>query len=406
MPSPGQPGQPGRPWGRALAGAAIAGCLGLVAACAAAPPTPRPAPWLVRSDYQRVTGQAVRRDCGYSSPLPGRPGWSLWLFCDTVVTSADGRAIDRLILGTDTAAEGPDQPGLPPGWLTEVPTPPARPTPPTRPALSAAAAPQPFLPAPDGLELPGSLLPCAGAGSYPAAWISGVTAAPPAAGRLLIAYDDYCVTGSADAPAAERFGLVEYDPAVNVLGPVTPVFRSGFGLPLPPQQVLGSPVVSDDGYLYLFGFCQAAPPPAGCGTGRVFLARTVDAPADWGNPFAYQYWTGDGWSAQASAAGSLIPAGQPLGLSVGDYAADGHGLVMIEQTTLAGGFQAWQARSPAGPWRRLLAARVPCTPGADPGAEGLCRALIGHPELSTPSDLLISYYDPGNGQVSVAAYPW
>jgi hypothetical protein len=171
-------------------------------------------------------------------------------------------------------------------------------------------------------------------------------------------------------------------------------------------QVLGSPVTGADGYLYLFGFCRAAPAPAGCGSGRVFLARTAAAPASWQNPFAYQYWTGGGWSSQAAAAGSLIPAGQPLGISVGDYAADGRGLVMIEQTTLAGGFQAWQARSPAGPWRRLLAGRVPCTSGAGPGPQGLCRALIGHPELSTRSRLLISYYNPGNHHLYVSAYPW
>jgi hypothetical protein len=393
-----------RRW-RTLAGCALTGFLGLLTACAAS--APRPPSSLVQSNYQRVTGDAVRRDCGYSSPLPGKPGWSLWLFCDTEVTSAGsagdhGATIERLILGTDTAAEGPSPAGRAPGWLTEVPTPPAR------LALSAATAPQPFLPAPDGLDRPGSLLPCAGPGAYPAAWISGITGAPSSggAGDLLIAYDDYCVTGSADAPTAEGFGLVGYDPADNVLGPVTPVFRSGLGLSLPPQQVLGSPLAGAGGYLYLFGFCQAAPPPAGCGTGQVFLARTVAAPASWGNPFSYQYWTGAGWSAQLAAAGSLIPAGHPLGVSVGDYAADGHGLVMIEQTSLDGDFQAWQARSPAGPWRRLLAGRVPCTRGTEPGADGLCRALIGHPELSTRGDLLISYYDPGKGQLGVAAYPW
>jgi hypothetical protein len=397
MPSPGRPG---RRW-RALAGCAVTGCLGLATACAA--PAPSPQPRLVRSSYERITGNPVRRDCGYSSPLPGKPGWSLGLFCDTVVTSAGGATIKRLILGTDTAAEGPYRAGRAPGWLTEVPTPPAR------PALSPAAAPQPFLPAPAGLRLPGTLLPCAGPGSYPAAWISGLTGAPVSAaagGGLLIAYDDYCVSGAADAPTAEGFGLAEYDPAGNVLGPVTPVFSSGLGLPLPQQQVLGSPVVGADGYLYLFGFCQAAPPPAGCGTGQVFLARTVAAPAYWGNPFSYQYLTGDGWSPRAAAASSLIPAGHPLGISVGDYTADGHGLVMIEQTSLAGNFQAWQARSPAGPWRRLLAGRVPCTRGTEPGTEGLCRALIGHPEFSTRGDLLISSYNPGNGQVAMTAYPW
>jgi hypothetical protein len=391
------PRQRGRLWWRVLAACAITGCL--VAACAA--PAPRPAPSLVRSNYERSSGNAVRRDCGYSSPLPGRPGWSIWLFCDTVVTGAGGRNIERLILGTDTAAEGRYQAGQAPGRLSEVPTPPAP------LALSSTAAPQPFLPAPDSLRLPGSTLPCTGPGSYQAAWISGVTRAPSAAtaGGLLIAYDDYCVTGSGDGLTAEGFGLAEYDPAGNVLGPVTLLFSSGLGMPLPQQQVLGSPVVGADGYLYLFGFCPAAPVPAGCGTGGVFLARTVAVPTYWRNPFSYEYWTGDGWSSQA-AAGSPIAAGQPLGISVGDYAADGQGLVMIEQTSLAGGFQVWQAWSPAGPWRRLFAGRVPCTRGTQPGAEGLCRALIGHPELSTPGDLQISYYDPGNDHVSVAAYPW
>ena len=37
-----------------------------------------------------------------------------------------------------------------------------------------------------------------------------------------------------------------------------------------------------------------------------------------------------------------------------------------------------------------------------PGIGSLCRALIGHPELSTTGDLLISYYDPGNQHVDVA----
>ena len=365
------------------------GFLILVAACAAAPP--RPAPSQVLSNYERDTGNRVRRDCGYSSPLPGKPGWSIWLFCDTVVTSAGGQQVERLILGTGTAADGPYQAGRAPASLTEVPTPPAP------LAIHGTTAPQPFLPAPGGLQLPGSLLPCAGPGAYPAAWISGVTRVPSAAaaGTLLITYDDYCVTTPGDAPTAEGFGLASYDPASNLLGPVTPVFRSGFGLPLPQREVLGSPVAGADGYLYLFGF----------GSGQVYVARTIAAPAYWRSPFTYQYWTGDGWSSQAAAA-SLLPAGQPLGISVGDYAADGRGLVMIEQTSLGGGFQAWQASSPAGPWRRLLAGRVPCTRGSETGAAGLCRALIGHPELSTRSRLLISYYDPGNSHVDVAAFPW
>jgi hypothetical protein len=374
----------------------MAGGLVMTAACGAA--TPRPATSAVLSNYERSTGNTIHRDCGYSSPLPGKPAWSIWLFCDTMVTAARGGKIERLILGTDTAAEGPYRAGRAPAQLSEVPTPPAPPTSP------GTAAPQPFLPAPQNLQLPDSLLPCAGAGTYPAAWISGVIRTPPAARTLLITFDEYCIAGTEEKLTAEGFGLAEYDPASNLLGPVTIVFSSGLGLP--PAQVLGSPVAGEDGYLYLFGLCPAAPPPAGCGNGQVFLARTVAAPASWSNPFTYQYWTSAGWSPQAAGAGSMIPAGRPLSIWVGDFAADGKGLVMIEQTSLEGGFQVWQARSPAGPWRRILTGRVPCTDGTELGAEGLCRALIGHPELSTRSLLLISYYDPGNSHVDVAAYPW
>ena len=373
--------------------------LAAVAACGAG--VPRPVPVQVLSNYER-NGNTVRRDCGYSSPLPGKLGWSLWLFCDTVIASVRGGKTERLILGTDTAAAGPYRAGYAPARLSEIPTPP------TPLALPGAGPPQPFLPGPQQLLRPGTTLPCAGPGAYPASWISGVAREPraDAAANLLISYDNYCVTGNADELTAEGFGLIEYDPAGNLLSSPAVVFGSGTGLQLPPQQVLGSPVFTGDGYLYLFGFCHAGPPPAGCGRGSVFLVRTVAQPSYWRNPLTYQYWTGGGWSPDEAAARTLIPAGHPFGISVGDYAADGHGLVMVEQTSLAGGFQVWQARSPAGPWRRGITGVVPCSRGAQHGTEALCRAVIGHPELSTRGQLLVSYFDPGNYHVDVSAYPW
>jgi hypothetical protein len=375
--------------------------LAAVAACGAGVSRPRPVPVPVLSNYER-NGTTIRRDCGYSSPLPGKPGWSLWLFCDTVVAGVRGGKTERLILGTDTAAAGPYRAGYAPSRLSEIPTPP---TPLTLPGLGA---PQPFLPGPQGSVLPGSTLPCAGPGAYPASWISGVAREPTAdaASNLLISYDNYCVTGNADALTAEGFGLIEYDPARNRLSLPAVVFNSVPGLQLPPQQVLGSPVFTGDGYLYLFGFCQAGALSAGCGRGSVFLVRTAAQPAYWQDPLTYQYWTGGGWSPDEAAARTLMLAGHPFGISVGDYTADGHGLVMVEQTSLAGGFQVWQARSPVGPWRRLITGHVPCSGGAQRGTEGLCRAVIGHPELSTHGQLLISYFDPGNYHVDVSAYPW
>src|SRR6266568_577537 len=153
---------------RALAGAVTAlVSLATVAACGAGVPRPAPGPAQVLSNYER-NGTTIRRDCGYSSPLPGKPGWSLWLFCDTVIASVRSGQDDRLILGTDTAAAGPYRAGRAPARLSEIPTPPA----PLR--LPGASAPQPFLPGPQRLLLPGSALPCAGPGAYPASWISGV----------------------------------------------------------------------------------------------------------------------------------------------------------------------------------------------------------------------------------------
>ena len=417
--------------------ALLAGALAVlaVAACAGpSKPSPGPAPDLVLSNYERATGDTIPRDCGYSVPLPGKQSWSLWLFCDTAVTSSRGGKIDRLILGTDTAAAGPYQAGQVPARLSEIPTPPAR------TVLPSDGAPEPFLPAPQNLVLPGGTQPCTGSGTYAAAWITGVAAEPAALagsgaagsgtagsgtagsgpsgsssglGRLLISYNDYCVTGNAgslgtDVPGSltpEGSGLVEYDPATNQLGTPDEVFASTLGLALPVQQVLGSPVFRD-GYLYLFGFCSAATLPTGCAAGKVFMVRVQATPAAWRNPLSYQYWTGLGWSLDPNTAASVLPAGHPLGVSAGDYSADGHQLVMVEQTSLAGNFQVWQAASPTGPWRRVRTGRVPCRAGAGHGAGELCRALIGHPELSTRSHLLISYFNPGNGHVDASAYPW
>jgi hypothetical protein len=415
-----------------LAGAAVLAA-GAVAACSGPPrPSPGPAPNLVRSNYERATGDTIPRDCGYSVPLPGQPGWSLWLFCDTAVTSARGTKIDRLILGTDTAAAGPYQPGQVPDQLSEIPTPPA---PAARPS---DGAPEPFLPAPQHLVLPGSTQPCSGSGRYPAAWITGVAAEPApvassrassrassgaSSGKVLISYNDYCVTGDAgslgtDVPGSltpEGTGLTEYDPATNQLGPLEQVFGGTFGpalgalaqagVALPVQQVLGSPVFRA-GYLYLFGFCSAATLPTGCATGKVFMVRVQATPAAWQNPLSYQYWTGRGWSLDPNTAASVLPAGHPLGISAGDYSADGHQLVLVEQTSLAGDFQVWQAGSPTGPWRRVRTGRVPCRAGPGHGAGELCRALIGHPELSTRNQLEISYFNPGHGHVDASAYPW
>lgn len=354
------------------------------------------------SRYETLTGRAIARDCGFSAPLPSAPERSLWLFCDTEITSRQGDEIGLPILGTGTAAEGSYRAGSAPGLLTEVPTPssPALSSPGPAAPGTAGLAPRPFLTAPADLTLPATDLPCAGSGVYQARWITGVAREPGASGHLLISYVDSCVSGS-DVFTAEAFGLVDYDPVANVLSSPAQVFSMTPGEQLLPVWTLGSPVFSG-GYLYLFSSCA---PGGGCGTPGVFLTRTLATAADWQNGFSYQYWTDPGWSASPYSAVPLR-AGTPLLVWGGDFSATGHGLVLIEQTSVGGNFTIWQATAPTGPWRQITAGRVPCSAGKRGDLAGLCRALIGHLELSTRSDLLMSFFNPGVNHVEVSAFRW
>ncbi len=117
----------------------------------------------VLSNYEVTTGHALDRDCGFTAPVfspyhgvTPRAGLfqDLWLFCDTVDYNASGSEVGA-ILGTDTAAEAPLAPGDVPQDLSELPTPPAW------TAFPEDNAPQPFLPVPTGIVLPGSTTACA-----------------------------------------------------------------------------------------------------------------------------------------------------------------------------------------------------------------------------------------------------
>jgi hypothetical protein len=359
------------------------------------PPTRR-----LLSKYETATGHLIVRDCGYSVPLPGPARRGLWLFCDTLVTGRHGGDIGYPILGAGTAAEGPYVAGRGPGALSELATPVGVPGGIGRGLLPARDAPQPFLPVPASLTLPASTVPCsAGPRIYPARWVTGAAREPGSSGHVLISYADYCVSDG-DTFTPEAFGLIDYDPAANALGPPAPVFTAQPGQQLPQPQALGSPVFRG-GYLYLFGWCGPD-----CYRGGVFLARTPAAAAGWDNGFTYQYWTGAGWSSDPARAAPLSGSRAALGVSVADYSADGHGLAMIEQTSAGGDFSLWQAPAPTGPWRQVRTGRVPCTAGKRTQPVDLCRALIGHPELSTRDELLISFFNPGDSHTEVSAFGW
>ena len=383
-----------------------------------APPRPAAlAPTAVLSGIERAGTISIARDCGFSAPLPAAPGRSLWLFCDTPVyarnATAGGRggwALERFIPGSTaavgSAVAGPGPQDRTPGQLSEVPTP-AVDAPDARGSdvRSAAGAPAPFLSQPAGLATTFGL-PCGSGGSYAASWASGI-ARVPRAPDLLVTFNNYCVLSGSGGFLHEGFGLAEYDPARDTLDDVV-TDPGGAGLAGTSATPLGSPVFSG-GYLYLFG-PTCTKPRAGRCTGTMLEVRVPASPAAWTDPRSYQ-WRSAGpsgpWTSDPAAATAILGGPKPSGVSVADFAAVGRRFILVEQTSIGGDFTVYQSSSPAGRWRELTASRVPCRPG--PGYANFCRAIIAHPELSTRTQLVLSYFDPAAeayGHVMVAGYRW
>jgi hypothetical protein len=393
--------------------AALLLAAGLTALCPAAAQADTPPPGQVLSNFENYFAANIVRDCGYSQPLPADPSSSLWLFCDTDVYgfNAQGQwALSNIISGS-TAAEGPATAGQVPTGLSEVPSPGSG-----APTLPNHDGPAQFLPAPAGLVTAADQ-PCDAADdAYPASWITGVTQDPALASDVLISFNNYCVPIGSDSPLAEGAGLAEYDPASNTLDSQVTVFTTTGGQALGAPELLGSPIVAGP-YLYLFAAQCADEYDLTCLSSdgnAVYLARVPASPAAWGDPAAYTWDAGSaGFISNASAATSVLPGATPLAVNVGDFAAVGQHLVMVEQTSAVGGFTVYEARHPDGPWQQKLTGTVPCTTEGD----SFCRAIIGHPELSNDNDLLISYFNPAatpyyypsagpEGHVMVAAFPW
>lgn len=369
-------------------------------------------PAQVLSNFENYYGADLVRDCGYSTPLPADTADSLWLFCDTAtygINSQGEWALTGFIPGS-TAAEGPSTPGEVPTDLSEVPTPGNG-----APTLPNDDGPAQFLPTPSGL-VNSDGQPCDSAdGDYAASWITGVTRDAARSSDVLVSFNDYCVMGDLDY-LAEGFGLAQYDPATNTMTSEVTTFSDTSGTALAQQDLLGSPVFSG-GYLYLFGSNCAEVYDVTCisDTGdAIYLARVRANPSDWANPADYQWYEGpSAWTSAAASAASLISGATPLAVSVDDFSGLGQGFVLVEQTDDVGDFTVYQASRPAGTWTQTMSGTVPCTVEGD----DFCRAINPHPELSTSSDLLVSYFnpaaapyyapsEPADGHVMVAAFPW
>lgn len=367
-------------------------------------------PSQVLSNFENHYAANLVRDCGYSQPLPANPASSLWLFCDTDTYGFNSQGQWQLtgIINGSTAAAGPATRGEVPTDISELTSPGSG-----VPAIPNNDGPAQFLPTPSGL-LTSTGLPCDSAdNAYAASWISGVTQDAARSSDVLISYDNFCVPIGAGNPLAEGFGLAEYDPATNTLDSQATVFTSTSGLPQ--QELLGSPVFSG-GYLYLFASHCADIYDATCiasSGNAVYLARVSASSSAWEQAGGYQWRAGSAWTGTAGSATSVISGATPLAVNVASFAAVGQGLVMVEETNVVGAFTVYEASGPAGTWSEKTSGTVPCTTEGN----SFCRAIIGHPELSTTSQLLVSYFNPAatpyynpsagaEGHVMVAAFPW
>jgi hypothetical protein len=186
------------------------------------------------------------------------------------------------------------------------------------------------------------------------------------------------------------------------------VYYGTDGTPGAAPAPLGSPVFAD-GSLYLFGPACSAPAHGQC-AGTLLEARVAASPQVWSNPLNYQ-WLAAGrpnsWTSDPAEAAAVIPGPKPDGVSVAGFRASGRGLVAVEQTDIKGSFAVYQSAAPGGTWSEIRSGRVACQAG--PGYANFCRALIAHPELSTPTQLVLSYFDPvaaPEGHVMVQGFTW
>jgi hypothetical protein len=338
------------------------------------------------SQFETHWGASLGRDCGFSRQLAS--GQSLWVFCDTAIYDWTGK-LTGFIAGS-SAAEGQFTPGQVPTTLTEVPTPPAALNPP------GAYGPARFLPNPTGLTRQDGSACTASSSGYPAAWTSGVAREPNGSSRLVITYAEVCVDNG--ALLVEGMGILEYDSAANAIvsGP-TEVFRAqGAGAQLPPQLQLGSPIFSN-GFLYLFASVCDRMVFGTCTSGRIFVANVLGAPSYWQSGANYFWWFSTaypGWSQSYQSAQSVISGATPAAITADSY--PGKGLAIVEETSIGGSYRIW--RSPSGTFAGGSWSQGPSAsslPGCDKASGlNLCRALTGHPEISTSNQLLLSYFDP------------
>ena len=321
----------------------------------------------VRSSYETAT-RVLSRDIGVSVPLPD--GHDLWLFGDTAVytTDASGNWLNTGFVDGSTAFEGRTVRGAVPSGA-EVP----------------AHSPARFIPVPKNVYLPdGSKQLCLQPNSdaaFAARWPTGAAVLPSNTSEILVTYAEVCVTepaGFGPLVRTEGWGYLLYNWRVHriALGPID-VFRPhGNGSAIAQSHVFGWPVYVN-GKLTLFSASCTAQ-YINCGGGNAWSVSTSTL----SKPDSYHLvpMKTDGTSAWT-----------PMSISVGKYTK---GYRLIESTSIGGDYKILGTPKLGVPWHLIGAGTLPdCVANS----VGYCHGIEGHPELSTSTDIFISYKDPNSG---------
>jgi hypothetical protein len=332
----------------------------------------------VSSSYETAT-RSLSRDIGVSVALPD--GHDLWLFGDTSVFTQNpaGAWIYSDFIDGSTALEGKDVRGQVPGGA-EVPS----------------GSPSRFIPVPDDVYIPdGTGRPCVkgnGIAAYSARWPTGVAVRPDNTSEVLITYVEVCVQeppGGTAFVQTEGWGYLLYNWRVHriAVGPVDVFKPTTSGASLGAADQFGWPVFANGEVTVFSSKCTIQ--YVSCGAGYVWSATTSTL----SNPASFH-------PRPMSIDGTI--AWQPLTISVGKYS---NGLRLIETTSIGANYDIFAAAKLGAPWHLLTSGKLPdCVPYRG----DFCHAVEGHPELSSPTDLFISYKDPNvgpSGHMVISAIP-
>jgi hypothetical protein len=335
----------------------------------------------VLSDAENAT-TVISRDIGITVALPN--GLELWLFGDTSIYGRSGGAwtLSNFVDGSTAFAAHYKRGQVPHG--SEYPS----------------ATPTRFLPVPNGVYMAdGSGRPCIkgnGDAAFPARWPNGATVMPTDHSDVLITYSIVCVFGQSTNPqdVTEGWGYALYNWRTSRFdrGPVDVVTPRINGGAIADLSVWRSPIFHDG---ELTVFASTCPKRfLGCIHGQVSSVTLPATTAALDHVMSYPV-------RKLSTDSSGV--WEPQSISVGRYST---GLRLIEGTTIAGTYAILSASTVDGPWHIDWSGKLPgCPPRF-----GYCFALEGHPELSTPTDVVVSYVDPdigpGMGHVVMSALPF